>query len=260
MRTLSARLPLAIFGVLLLGGCNLFSSPAPKPIAPEPTPVVQPASVTVTGQDVIDNVVTVASVVSKGPGWMTIHADLDGAPGAVIGYTPVMNGENTNVKVTIDPAKATPTMYAMLHIDSGILGTYEFPGADVPAKDDAGMMISPSFMMTNATISTSTATSTTKTTTPVKPATKTFNVKGLNFSFDTKEIKVNKGDTVVIKFTNTEGFHDWVIDEFNARTKQIGEGKSETITFVADKAGTFEYYCSVGKHRAMGMKGNLIVQ
>jgi nitrite reductase (NO-forming) len=152
-------------------------------------------------------------------------------------------------------------MYAMLHIDSGILGTYEFPGADVPAKDDAGMMISPSFMMNStSTMSGATTTTADDKNVAMKAETRTFTVTAGNFSYDLKQIKVSQGETVVINFKNSEGFHDWVIDEFNARTKQIGEGKSETISFVASKKGTFEYYCSVGKHRAMGMKGSLIVQ
>lgn len=93
-----------------------------------------------------------------------------------------------------------------------------------------------------------------------KAEAKTFEVGAGNFSFSVKEMKVKQGDTVKIVFTNNEGFHDWVIDEFSARTKQLAAGKSETIEFVADKKGTFEYYCSVGAHRAMGMRGNLIVE
>ena len=89
---------------------------------------------------------------------------------------------------------------------------------------------------------------------------KEFKISGSPFKFSMNEIKVKKGDTVRIVFTNVEGVHDWVIDEFNAATKQLKAGESETIEFVADKAGTFEYYCSVGSHRAMGMKGNLIVE
>ncbi|MEY4731380.1 MAG: hypothetical protein RL681_326, partial [Candidatus Parcubacteria bacterium] len=46
---------------------------------------------------------------------------------------------------------------------------------------------------------------------------------------------------------------------FNAATKVLTDGQSETIEFVANKAGTFEYYCSVGSHRQMGMKGTLTV-
>jgi len=89
---------------------------------------------------------------------------------------------------------------------------------------------------------------------------KVFTVTGKPFSFDPKEMKVNKGDTVKIVFTNTEGFHDWVIDEFNAHTPQIQAGKTAEVTFIADKTGSFQYYCSVGNHRAQGMWGTLTVQ
>jgi cytochrome c oxidase subunit 2 len=91
-------------------------------------------------------------------------------------------------------------------------------------------------------------------------AVKNITVKGQNFSFVPSEIRVKKGDTVNITFDNTSGFHDFVLDEFNVKTKQIQGGSSETVTFTASKVGTFEYYCSVGNHRQMGMKGNLIVE
>lgn len=86
-----------------------------------------------------------------------------------------------------------------------------------------------------------------------------FTVEGSNFSFSPKTISVKKGETVRITFTNTTGFHDLVIDEFDARTTQLRAGESETIVFVADKAGVFEYYCSVGTHRQQGMVGTLII-
>jgi plastocyanin len=89
---------------------------------------------------------------------------------------------------------------------------------------------------------------------------KEFTVTGKNFSFEPKTLTVNNGDTVKITFKNVEGFHDLKIDEFNAATKQLQANKEETITFVANKTGSFEYYCSVGTHRQMGMKGALIVK
>lgn len=95
---------------------------------------------------------------------------------------------------------------------------------------------------------------------PTENNIKTFTVIGRNFSFSPSEIRVNKGDTVKIVFQNQDGMHDWVLDEFNVRTPRIQTGQSAEVTFVADKAGTFEYYCSVGEHRAMGMHGNIIVQ
>ena len=91
-------------------------------------------------------------------------------------------------------------------------------------------------------------------------AAKVFNLTGENFAFSTKEIRVQEGDTVIINFESTGGFHDWVIDEFGAATEKVREGEKTTVTFVADKAGTYEYYCSVGEHRAAGMVGKLIVE
>jgi len=85
-------------------------------------------------------------------------------------------------------------------------------------------------------------------------------VRGNNFTFDTKEIRVKEGTTVRVVFENSGGSHDWVLDEFDARTKMLKSGESETIEFVASKKGSFEYYCSVGEHRAMGMVGKLIVE
>lgn len=89
----------------------------------------------------------------------------------------------------------------------------------------------------------------------------TFEVSGFNYGYNLEEIVVNEGDTVTINFVSTDGFHDWVVDEFDAATAKVRPGDAVTsVTFVADKTGTFEYYCSVGSHRAQGMVGNLVVQ
>lgn len=89
---------------------------------------------------------------------------------------------------------------------------------------------------------------------------KTFHVAGGNFFFVPSEIKVNKGDRVTVVFDDVDGFHDFVIDELNVKSKRIQTNGQDTVTFTADKAGSFEYYCSVGTHRQVGMKGTLIVQ
>ena len=94
----------------------------------------------------------------------------------------------------------------------------------------------------------------------IKGSVKEFSVEGSPFVFSLKEMRVKKGDTVTVTFVNKEGMHDWVVDEFNAKTKQIKAGETDTVTFVADQTGTFEYYCSVGNHRAQGMVGKLIVE
>lgn len=91
-------------------------------------------------------------------------------------------------------------------------------------------------------------------------STHVFDVAGVNFSFDVKEMRVKEGDTVTINFTSNDGFHDWAIDEFGAATDRVRTGETSSVTFVADKVGTYEYYCSVGSHRQLGMVGTLVVE
>lgn len=88
----------------------------------------------------------------------------------------------------------------------------------------------------------------------------TIDVTGQNFSFSKDEIIVRKGQKVTINFENINGTHDWVLDEFDAKTSQINTGQKALVTFTVDKVGEFEYYCSVGQHRQLGMKGKLIVK
>lgn len=88
---------------------------------------------------------------------------------------------------------------------------------------------------------------------------KEFTIDGSNFKFEPDQIKVNKGDTVKITFKDNDGTHNLVVDGYNVSTRILSEG-TDTIQFIADKAGTFEYYCSIGSHRDLGMKGTLTVQ
>ena len=90
--------------------------------------------------------------------------------------------------------------------------------------------------------------------------TKVFNVTAKNFTFSITEIKVKKGDRVTVNFSSTDGYHDWVVDEFKAFTQKVQTGGSASVTFTADKTGIYEYYCSIGSHRKMGMVGTLIVE
>ena len=95
---------------------------------------------------------------------------------------------------------------------------------------------------------------------PDTTAVKEFIVKGSNYKFESATLNVKKGDRVKIILDNVEGFHDFKIDEFGVATKKINGGETDSIEFVADKVGTFEYYCSVGQHRSMGMVGKLTVE
>jgi len=89
---------------------------------------------------------------------------------------------------------------------------------------------------------------------------KSFTVTGQNFSFSPSVITVKKGDKVKITFKNVDGFHNFMIDEYHVATSTINAGAEESVEFTADKAGSFQYYCFVGTHRAMGMWGTLKVE
>ena len=60
---------------------------------------------------------------------------------------------------------------------------------------------------------------------------------------------INEGD-------NTHSNHNFNIDEFNVHTKDLGNFQAQTVTFVADKAGTFNYYCTVHPE----MNGKIVIE
>lgn len=86
-------------------------------------------------------------------------------------------------------------------------------------------------------------------------------VEGSEFKFMPATLSLKKGEKVRLVFKNMGKMtHDWVVDELGVRTKQITASQEAVIEFTPDKAGTFEYYCSVAAHRANGMTGTLTVE
>ena len=121
---------------------------ASTPSVAAPLTMKGTASVTVSDQPIVGDKVTVDEVVYNGSGWIVIHADNGGAPGTILGYSPVGDGTNKDVVVQIAEDGRTDTLYAMLHTDAGTVGTFEFPnGDDVPVKE-GGAVITPSFSVT----------------------------------------------------------------------------------------------------------------
>ena len=75
-------------------------------------------------------------------------------------------------------------------------------------------------------------------------------------------ISVSKGNLVQIHLINEDrnepnnpSKHNLNIDEFGVHIKDLDYFQSESITFLADKTGTFDYYCSIHSD----MKGAIIV-
>lgn len=125
----------------------------PMQATPEPAPAAEPYqapagqapaapaagrtdSVSVGNQALAGDSVTVAMVLAAQDGWMVIHANTaDNRPGPVLGHTEVKAGENMDVRVSLSPTPAEgDKLWAMLHVDAGQMGVYEFPGADAPVN------------------------------------------------------------------------------------------------------------------------------
>ena len=60
------------------------------------------------------------------------------------------------------------------------------------------------------------------------------------------KLTAKKGNEVQIKVTNTakDKQHGFSIDEFNVH-ETIDQGRTTTVKFKADKAGTFRVYCQI---------------
>ena len=119
------------------------NKPAEAPAA-APAAAQGASSIVANNQESDGASVTVSSVTSAGDGWVVIHADDGGKPGAVLGHTAVPAGTTDNVIVLLDPPlTASGQLWAMLHVDAGTVGTYEFPGADAPAMDNGNIVVAP---------------------------------------------------------------------------------------------------------------------
>lgn len=148
---------LALAGVLVLAGCGhdittkttTETATAPVISAEEKMSddtMVHEKDMTVPhiviqDQKVEDGVVVITGVNMFADGWIVIHNVVDGEPGMVVGHAPVKKGGDTHIAVNIDTEQATPELIAMAHVDAGTIGTYEFPGTDVPLKVDGNIVM-----------------------------------------------------------------------------------------------------------------------
>ena len=70
------------------------------------------------------------------------------------------------------------------------------------------------------------------------------------------------GDTVKITLTSGDFVeHDISLTDFGVASRKVmTQGSSTTITFVAEKSGTFSYTCTIPGHSDLGMKGEITVE
>jgi len=76
------------------------------------------------------------------------------------------------------------------------------------------------------------------------PSEHTFRIEAHSFEFSPAEIAVNKGDRVTIELTSLDVVHGIYLDGYGLHV-EADPGQTETLTFTADRAGTFRFRCSV---------------
>jgi cytochrome c oxidase subunit II len=92
------------------------------------------------------------------------------------------------------------------------------------------------------------------------PAVHEIKMTARNYEFDPAVITVKKGEKVRLIITATDRRHGIKIEGYDI-DQVLAPGDPATIEFTSDKAGTFEFKCSV--YCGMGhrkMKGKLVVE
>lgn len=86
-----------------------------------------------------------------------------------------------------------------------------------------------------------------------------------SYSFTPNLIEAEAGETIRIKLTSIDMPHNFVIDELNVQSGMLSAGGDSDIIEITipedTPSGTeYEFYCSVGNHKQLGMVGTLRVR
>ena len=76
------------------------------------------------------------------------------------------------------------------------------------------------------------------------------------FAFGPAAVRVDSGTTVVWEWTGEGGQHNVVAEDGSFESELVGD-EGHTFEFTPEDSGVFKYAC--GPHKAMGMKGALVV-
>ena len=138
---------LLIFSILLLvgGGCSKDAPQESVDIDPQDLVTLESSIVVEDHRTAIGNVV-VQSVTASQPGWLVLYTAEGNAPGGVVGHAPIAEGENTNTEIEAGLEEdGEYRFFVLVHEDSGDMGTFEFPLADLPAKDSMAELVTVTF-------------------------------------------------------------------------------------------------------------------
>ena len=78
----------------------------------------------------------------------------------------------------------------------------------------------------------------------IPPQVRTFEIGARQFAYSPAELKVNRGDIVNIQLVSTDVVHGLYLDGYDISI-EADPGQTETLSFIADKPGSFRFRCNV---------------
>ena len=69
-------------------------------------------------------------------------------------------------------------------------------------------------------------------------------VTAKKFEFSPGEIKVRKGETVILELSSSDRIHGFSLPDFKIKS-EIKPGEVRRVKFIADKVGQFSFHCDV---------------
>jgi cytochrome c oxidase subunit 2 len=76
------------------------------------------------------------------------------------------------------------------------------------------------------------------------PRARTIEITARQFAYEPATVHVNRGDTITFHLESLDAPHGLSVDGYDVNI-QAEPGKSASVTFIADKEGTFKFRCSV---------------
>jgi heme/copper-type cytochrome/quinol oxidase subunit 2 len=78
----------------------------------------------------------------------------------------------------------------------------------------------------------------------IAPQERTFRVEAGQFAYSPSDLKVNPGDKVTFQLVSTDVVHGLYVDGYDISI-EADPGQTKTLSFVADKPGSFRFRCNV---------------
>jgi plastocyanin len=221
------------------------AAPAPAASVAAGAVATAPATISASAQSSDGTSIVVDRIDLPAPGFIAVHGDGGGSPGAVIGNSALLPaGLSLDVAVPLSqPLTADGLVFPMVHIDVDSDGLYEFALPD-ETTDGPGQTVTGDVAVVSAEITLRSGSNTES-----EPGS-TIEIR--NFSF-TGDMEIAVGTT--IRVTNFDGAnHTWTALDgaFDSGTLR----QNDTFEFTFTEAGEFPFRCNF---HPSNMTGTIVV-